>query len=344
MFANSQLIPQLTQPLWEALAGKRIFLTGGTGFVGTNLLESFIQANKKESLGIQITILSRSPQSYKEKNPLVCSHSGISFCEGDIRDFEFPSEKYDIVIHAATAASAKLNAEAPFLMFDTILSGTKRALDFAAKCHASKFLFVSSGAVYGQQPVDMLAVSEECLQAPRFNDVRSAYGMGKLAAEHLCCLSALRYGFEVGIARCFAFVGPWLPWDIHFAIGNFIRDALKGQVIRVQGDGTPLRTWLYAAELPRWLLTILLKGKSLEPYNVGSDEIFSIADAAKLVAKLATNVVQVDIAKQPVSGQLPVRYVPDITRARDMLGLIPQVDLKESIQLSLNWYKKNWSH
>jgi len=184
-------------------------------------------------LGLSALVLSRNPDAFREKAPRVAGHPAIQFHPGDVRSFEFPKGGFSHIIHAATESSARLNAEDPLTMFDTILDGTRRTLEFACHCGAGKFLLTSSGAVYGRQPPEMARVPEDYAGAPDPIDSRSAYGEGKRAAETLCTLFSRQHGIEAKIARCFAFVGPHLPLDIHFAIGNFIRDGLKGGPIVV---------------------------------------------------------------------------------------------------------------
>jgi nucleoside-diphosphate-sugar epimerase len=327
-----------TRDLWEELRGQRVFVTGGTGFFGCWLLESFAWANDKLNLGASMLVLSRNPDAFGKKAPHLAAHPAIQFHRGDIRSFEFPSGAFSHIIHAATDASARLNDENPLLMFEAILEGTRRTLEFARQCNAGKFLLTSSGAVYGRQPLDMPHIPEDYQGAPDSADPRSAYGEGKRAAELLCALYAKQYGLEAKIARCFAFVGPYLPLDIHFAIGNFIRDELRGGPIQVKGDGTPFRSYLYAADLAIWLWTILFRGQSCRPYNVGSAEALTIRELANLVARTSTPATAVQIAKAAVPGQPAERYVPTIQRARLELGLKQVVGLPEAICRTVVWY------
>ena len=325
---------------WESFRAQRIFLTGGTGFFGSWLVETFLHANRERSLGSSLTILSRAPAAFMERRPHLSGVSGIDFVAGDIRDFVFPAGRFDVVIHAATEASQKLNSESPLVMLDTVVAGTRRALDFAVASRAGRFLLTSSGAVYGSQPSQMTHVPEEYAGGPNPLDPNSAYGEGKRLAEHICGVYARQHGLTVLIARCFAFVGPHLPLDAHFAIGNFMRDALQGGPIRVGGDGTPHRSYLYAADLAAWLWTILGRGTSLRPYNVGSDASVSIHDLARQICDIALLPGEVQIA-QPPSGKPPARYVPAIDRARAELGLEVEVDLHAAITRTLDWHRAN---
>jgi dTDP-glucose 4,6-dehydratase len=160
----------------------------------------------------------------------------------------------------------------------------------------------------------------------------NAYALAKRAAEHLCMLYQQSYGIEVVIARCFAFVGRDLPLDVHFAIGNFIRDALGGESIRVSGDGTPIRTFLDQEDLAHWLLTMLERGKNGEAYNVGSDEIITIGALAHLVRDLLAPGKRVHVLGESGGSRGRNRYVPDVTKAREGLGLTVRIPLAEAIR------------
>lgn len=331
-----------TGHLWEALRGSSIFLTGGTGFVGTWLLESLLWANDKLDLGVTVVVLTRNPERYRLNSPHLAGHPAVRLLQGDVTGFAFPEGEFPFVIHAATEPGFAPNLENPLSTFDIDFAGTRRVLDFAKGHGVRRFLFTSSGAVYGKQPSDLSHIPEDYAGAPLTTDVNSAYGQGKRASEFMIAMYSHIYGFDAMIARLFAFVGPLLPLDANYAVGNFIRDALNGGPIRIQGDGTPYRSYLYAADLAVWLWTILLRGQSSRPYNVGSSIDLSILELAHEVAKMATGKVEINIALTPVSGVSPSRYVPETSRARQELGLTVKIGLPEAIQSTMDWQRQKY--
>ena len=327
-----------TRDLWEELRDQRIFITGGTGFFGCWLLESFAWANDKLRLNAEALVLTRNYEAFLKKAPHLATNPAIKFHIGDVRDFEFPAGEFSHIVHAAAETNVKLDNPAPLRMFETSMEGTRHALAFAHVCGAHKFLFISSGAVYGKQPSDLKHMPEEFRGAPDITDLNAAYGHGKRAAEFICLAYAEQFGIAVKLARCFAFVGPYLPLDSGFAVGNFIRDALQGKPIQVKGDGTPYRSYLYAADLAIWLWTILFNGQSGRPYNVGSENDLTIQELSNTVAK-AFQCIDVQIAKTFVPGKPAERYVPSTHRAQTELGLKTLMQLPEAINRTIRWHR-----
>lgn len=329
-----------TQPYWSELKNQSIFITGGTGFFGCWLLESLLWANQKFHLNCSVCVLTRDIEAFKKKSPHLASDPLLRFHRGDVRDFTFPEGTFSHIIHAATEASAQLNREQPEIMFGTITKGMRHVLDFAKHCSAKKLLFTSSGAVYGVQPPNVSFLSELYEGDPKNMGEKAPYGAAKKMAEELCIRAANASSLEVKIARCFAFIGPYLPLDTHFAIGNFILAGLHHEPIHIQGDGTPYRSYLYAADLMIWLWTILFRGENKRSYNVGSDRAISIAQLAHVVAGAFEPSVKVEISKKPILGRPADRYVPSIERARKELGLQQRVSLLEAIQKTKVWYSR----
>jgi nucleoside-diphosphate-sugar epimerase len=319
--------------LWDDLRGARLFITGGTGFFGCWLLETLLWANDRLGLDATAVVLTRDPEAFREKAPHLATHAAVTLHEGDVRTFAFPAGRFTHVIHAATSSSVPV---VPAAMFDTIVGGTARTLECARRAGAGRFLLISSGAVYGTQPAELERVGEDYVGAPDPTAAGHAYGEGKRAAEMLCALHA-EPGFEPVIARCFAFVGPYLPLDSHFAIGNFIRDGLAGGPIRVSGDGTPFRSYLYAADLAIWLWTILLRGRPMRPYNVGSGAGLAIRELAAAVAASFSIAPTVEVAQKARPLVPSVRYVPDVLRAELELGLRAVVPLEDGIKRTITW-------
>jgi nucleoside-diphosphate-sugar epimerase len=314
-----------TRPHWDQLRNARVVLTGATGFFGLWLLESFVHINQRLNLGAHIDIVARRPEVLRERAPHLANQSCITPHAADIRSFTGPRATH--VIHAATSASAALNEASPMEMATTILEGTQRALAIPTE----RFLFVSSGAVYGKQRVDHVAEDEG--SGPDPLSPRNAYAESKRMAELFCALSNV----PVVVARAFAFVGPWLPLDEHFAIGNFIRDGLHGRPIVVSGDGTAVRSYLYSSDLAAWLWTLLFAGTPGRAYNVGSEDAHNVRDVASRVG--AHFGVPVTIMKQPEQGRPVDRYVPSTTRARQELGLAQTIALDEAIARTARWHR-----
>lgn len=321
---DHDLMARGLEAFWPKLEGARIFMTGGTGFIGRWMLEALARA----PIAVNVTLLSRDPSNFAKRAPHLAHR--FNMVAGNILDFEAPAGEFTHIIHGATDASADLTANDPRRMFDTILDGTRRTLDLAHERNA-RFIFMSSGAVYGVQPPEITHVSEDHMGGPDPLDPKSAYAEGKRAAETLCAIYGKQFGVEFVGARIFALLGPLLSLDIHFAAGNFIRDALAGQVIRVNGSGAPIRSYLYAADLAVWMWALTINGTAGRTYNVGSDEAISIADLARRTAAvLGSPGAEILGAADP--GWNPGRYVPSNSRIQKELGVATTVDLDEAIR------------
>ena len=310
-----------------------IFITGGSGFFGRALLRYWLAKGKVGLQNPRISVLSRDPSNFLLSYPEFAGQAWLKFYAGDIQQPEsLPKKKcFSHLIHVA--ADSTFGPRLSSLdRYDQIVDGTRNILDYARATQVQRFLYVSSGGVYGPQPQNEKSLSEDSAIRLSVNSAGSAYGVGKLAAEHLCALYADEFGLQTVIARCFAFMGRDLPLDVHFAIGNFVRDALWADEIVVKGDGSPLRTYLDQDDLAHWLLTLLQKGRPGEAYNVGSDEVVSIADLAHLVRNLIAPGKSVRILGEADPSQARSRYVPDISKAKRELDLDVTIPLAESIR------------
>ena len=209
----------------ELLRGKSVFVTGGTGFFGKWLLAGLCRAEAELGLGLRVTVLSRDPAAFRRQFPEVAQVPSLDFMRGDVTaitdDF-----RADYLIHGAADSSAVVDET---VRSRVIVEGTRRMTGLA-RTSGARMLFVSSGAVYG---ATRNAREDDAVES------LTAYGQAKREAERLCD--------EAVIARAFAFLGPWLPLEAHFAAGNFLRDAMRGGPILVRGDGTALRSYLHPA-------------------------------------------------------------------------------------------------
>lgn len=309
-----------------------LMLTGGTGFFGKALLRRWLQSGAEECMPPFVTVLSRDPEHFLAQHPEFEGLGWLTFHRGDVLCPEtLPSGKgYTHILHAATDSTLGPSLS-PMQRYDQIVVGTRNMLDFAVANQTVRFLLTSSGGVYGPQPCDIQDFSEYYNGIPDPLDPRHAYGVAKRCAEHLCALYQEQHGIQTVIARCFAFVGPDLPRDVHFAIGNFIRDALVAPSIQVAGDGSPVRSYMDQRDLARWLLVLLECGRAGQAYNVGSDEAISIKELAYLVRDILAPAKEVQVLGDTSAASYRNRYVPAIDKARMELGLKLEFSLQDSL-------------
>ena len=329
-----------TPEFWSRYGGARLFMTGGTGFIGSWLLQTIQRANDRLGSQLEVVVLTRSPEAARERASAIYTRSDVTLIQGDVATFTGNFGKFDLCLHAATDVGDAQKASDPVALFNSIVQGTERVIDLAGASGASRFLLTSSGAVYGPQPENVVRVEESYNGAPDPLSLQAAYGNGKRAAEWLLCARASQSGFAACIARIFALIGPGMPLNGPFAAGNFVRDALRGQVIQVQGDGRPVRSYLYMADLCVWLLRLLQSGQPGQAYNVGSQEAVSVKELAQQVAHAEGASLPVTI-QTAVAAQTPApRYLPSTAKAQRELGVAEYTPLATALQKTFAWSRQ----
>ena len=334
------LVLAQTRPFWQQYDGARVFVTGGTGFIGAWLLEAFQHAQRQLQSSAQLVVLSRDPDRARATAPHLFNDASILLIAGDVCNFTPPGGQFDLCIHAAADVGDRTRAADHAAVFDSSVTGTRKVLDLALTRGTKRFLLTSSGAIYGVQPPTMEKISETYVGAPDPLQVSAAYGNGKRAAEWLCSEAASRTELEVVSARIFALIGPGLPLDGTFAAGNFMRDVLARKPVSVEGNGQPVRSYLYAADACIWLLAMLQSGVSGQAYNLGSEASLSIAELAwEVVRANGASLDQPGIPTKASTGALvhAPRYVPDTSKARQTLGLQVHTPLDVALQKTLQW-------
>lgn len=322
-------ILRLASPDLEALRGKNLFITGGTGFFGKWLLGGLHHANEELDLGVKITVLSRDPSKFLSRYPEATGH--FSFVPGDLAELNYSlaTMRFDYIIHGGTDTIAFTTEAEESQRSYAILWGTQQMLELMNTSHAHRMLNISSGAVYGPAAGKPGGAGETDSQ---LDGPRTPYGKAKLEAEQMGVVS----GLDVVTARAFAFLGPHLPLDAHFAAGNFLRDAMRGGPIEVRGDGTALRSYLHPADLVVWLLRILVQGHRGQAYNVGSNEAVTTSQLARLIANSVQPKAELVIQSRQPQGAQNI-YLPNIARARDELHLDVAIPLPDAIARTLGW-------
>jgi dTDP-glucose 4,6-dehydratase len=321
----------------ERLKSKKLLIIGGSGFFGKSILDAF-QRNLLDPWDIgHVFAMARNPETLQAHFSQLLNHK-VTLIKNDIA-FASDIPEVDYVIHAAASSDARNYLTSPLEERSNIIAGTLNYCYLAKKFHKkTKIVYVSSGAVYGSQPdnIDKIPENFAFLDADHLPHSKKDYAYAKRDSEKVIISLGLHNNLNVSIARCFAFVGPWLPLDQHFAIGNFIQDGLHNRKIKVNTTQKVYRSYMYADDLVEWLMTIAEKSNSFCPiYNVGSDQEILINDLASKIGNLFNQ----EVNDMPFTTNYIDRYIPDISKAKKELNLNLKYDLIHGIKTTVEAIK-----
>jgi nucleoside-diphosphate-sugar epimerase len=293
----------------------RLLIVGGTGFFGKSILDSlkkgFLASHNIE----KVLIGARNIDRFKANFPELMEPR-IELIKLDITSVqELPYA--DIVIHAAASTDAGDYLINPDGEKRNIEQSTTNYCQLAQRYHkTSKIVYCSSGAVYGQQAADVEFISEEFAfkDVSEMVDYKRDYALGKRASEVAIQKLGLE-GLNVTIARCFSFYGKYLPRDQHFAYGNFIGAAERGEAIEVRANHRVVRSYMHADDLADSLMKVALQSSPQCPiFNVGSDEAIELRDLANQIGQQ----YNVPVKVAPIIDSKIDRYVPNIDKLKSL--------------------------
>lgn len=330
---------------FHRLSGKTLLVTGGTGFIGSYLLETVAYLNDHVlPKACRLYAVTRHPRQTAARFPHLVGRPEFTVIEQDVRSLRLPSISWDFVIHAAAPSDAREYLKDPLRTAQTIVAGTSALLEELAKVQPQSMLFVSTGLVYGEQPAAMPALQEDYRGGPYLATARSCYAEAKRYAELLCCMHREQRGLPVCVARVFNLVGPRQNMNTTSAVADFIRQALDGDTIRIHDDGRAVRTYCYIAEAVAALWKLLLRHPLADLVNVGSDrDPVSFVELAHRISRVMAKSLRVTVEGAPPAGTGGRRYVPDLGRLYQLEGWKPALPLDEALLRTINWYREQAS-
>ncbi len=325
--------------LLQPLAGANIFITGGTGFLGTWLLELIAVLNAKHKFNTQVTVFSRSAPDFARRHKHLGGRKEFHFVEGDIRYLTELPHATDHILHAAALTDRRLFASNPTAVGEVNGMGAIRLLRAANRLEdLKKILLVSSGLVYGPQPLNVERISEKFSSGFASDNSNAIYAESKRFAESFAAAAVSETKLPLVITRPFAFVGPYQSLELPWAVTDFIRDSLAGRPIKIMGEGKTVRSLMYASDYAFWTLAALARGEARNVYNIGSPEPVELLALARMITQHFSPPPEI-LTKVGQSGHETTRLVPCVDKARKELGVELTVPLAEAIQKTINWHR-----
>lgn len=332
----------MLQPnLTERLAGHRICVVGGTGFVGTWIAETIVAINEELGGRIRVDLIGRSASAWEMAHPHLASRDDVSIRSGDVRSpFEI-SKETTLVLYAAGIADPRVQATDPLSVHETAIQGMAHALAASAQLELlQRFVNVSSGLVLGSKSENQ-GLKEGDIGSLDFSRLHNVYAESRRCAESLVCLYASQYRIPASTVRAFTLLGPYQALDAPWAANNFIRDALSGNDIRLHCDGATRRSYLYGSDAASWLLRILIDGEDGEVYNLGGAVPISHSKFAEMVSIRTVPAPKIVYRSQPFQTGRRDDFYPDLSKVKLRLGLSQAFEVEEALERTMQWHAHN---
>lgn len=322
----------------ETLRGRTLFVTGGTGFIGSWLATFCAYLNDTYNFGVEFVSVARRQRRIEDRAPHLGGRRDIRYLLSDVRYLTEVPRNSTWVIHAAASPDAREHASNPVETMDIIAAGTYRVLRAVEQCNLRMMLYLSSALVYGAQPADLDALPEDFVGKVDTTKLTSAYAEAKRYAETLCASGRSQSRTPLIVVRPFTFLGPFQSLDAPWAMSNFLYAALNGQPLKILGTGKTRRSYLYGSDAAFLLLRILCKGESGSTFNLGHPEGVSLSDVAALVVQHASRPLEVSV--NTARGlAVESHLIPDMSRAMKSFDFVPSISLNDAIKRTLSWYR-----
>ena len=321
---------------WEKLRGKTILITGGTGLIGSFLIDVLAAAN----LGCKVLLFGRSEDKAKTRFAEYWNSGRIEFVKWDAADSDLPKVDghVDYVLHLASNTHPVAYATDPIGTITTNVIALNNLLSLAAEKSATRFLFASSNEIYGENRGDVELFDEMYCGYIDCNTLRAGYPESKRCGEALCQAYIMQKGLDCVIARLTRTYGPTiLPTDTK-AISQFFNNALRGEDIGLKSNGDQYYSYQYVSDSVAGLLTVLLKGASGEAYNIADESgDITLLDLATLIAAQAGRKVVFDLPNSVEAAGFSKATKARLDGSRiNALGWRPHYGIRSGVIQNLN--------
>ncbi|GGX74998.1 NAD-dependent epimerase/dehydratase family protein [Massilia dura] len=319
------------------LARQHIAVTGGTGFLGSWIANMVAALNDEYGAGIVLDLYARHTGDWAQRYPHLAKRLDIRLHSQDVRSsFEF-AKGTTLVVHAAGIPNNRVHSSDPLRVHQTTVGGIANALEAATQLDGlRRFVNVSSCLVAGTPQRPGPLTEQDCFPvAP--GQLHTVYADAKRAAEMLAAVYRSQYRLPVTTVRPFTLTGAGQELDRPWAINTFLRDVLTGSEIRIHGDGSARRSYLYGSDAAWWTLAALALGGDGEVYNLGSPEPVSHADLARLIVSRVSPHSRVVTNTLPGKRQTQDDLYPDLSATMQKLGVHATCPLHEAVDKTYRW-------